>query len=289
MHVARDVLRFAVRLGSSMANDTYLFGRSAGELQRLAQQAALVEPETEELFLRSGIGAGMHVLEIGSGAGDVAMLAGRLVRPNGSVLGVERSAHSVGLATDRVAAAANVKVRFEVGDINSYLPSASYDALVGRFVLPYLDNPPAVLRRLASHVRPGGVIAFMEFDVTRISSVPEAPLFHAMASWIADAFKGSGIDPALGSSLGRVFRDAGLPWPNMSSFQKASCGPDGFYWLFAETVRTLLPNIIRLGLATAEEVGIDSLESRLCEEATSSRLTAFSPRWVSAWVRTPLQ
>jgi hypothetical protein len=89
--------------------------------------------------------------------------------------------------------------------------------------------------------------------------------------------------------LGKVFRDAGLPWPNMSSFQKASCGPDGFYWLFAETVRTLLPNILRLGLATAEEVGIDSLESRLCEEATSSRLTAFSPRWVSAWVRAPLE
>jgi hypothetical protein len=127
--------------------------------------------------------------------------------------------------------------------------------------LPYLDNPPAVLKRLASHVRPGGVIAFMEFDVTRIGSVPEAPLFHAMASWIADAFKGSGIDPAVGSSLGRVFRDAGLPWPN----------------------------IIRLGLATADEVGIDSLESRLCEEATSSKLTAFSPRWVSAWVRVPLQ
>jgi len=151
-----------------------------------------------------------------------------------------------------------------------------------------LDNPPAVLRRLASHVRPGGD-CFHGVDVTRIGSVPEAPLFHAMANWITGAFKGVGVDPAMGSSLGRVFREAGLPWPNMNSFQKASCGPDGFYWLFAETVRTLLPNIIRLGLATAEEVGIDSLESRLCEEATSTGLTAFSPRWVSAWVRAPLQ
>ena len=92
-----------------MALDTYLFGRTTGELQRLARQAALVEPETEELFLRSGITAGMHVLEIGSGAGDVAILAGRMVRPNGSVLGIERSADSAGLATQRVAAAANCK------------------------------------------------------------------------------------------------------------------------------------------------------------------------------------
>src|SRR5271167_2492594 len=115
-----------------MTLDTYLFGRSTGELQRLARQAALVEPETEELFLRSGITAGMRVLEIGSGAGDVPMLAGRMVRPDGSVLGIERSADSVGLATGRVAAAANINARFEVGDINSYRPSSAYDALVGR-------------------------------------------------------------------------------------------------------------------------------------------------------------
>jgi SAM-dependent methyltransferase len=272
-----------------MALDTYLFGRTTGELQRLAKQAALVESETEELFLRSGITAGMHVLEIGSGAGDVAILAGRMVRPNGSVLGIERSADSAGLATQRVAAAANVNARFEVADINSYQPSTYYDAVVGRFVLPYLNNPVATLRRLATYVRPGGVIAFLEFDVTRIGSVPEAPLFLSMANWITRAFEGSGIDPAMGSSLGKVFHDAGLSWPNMNSFQKASCGPDGFYWLFAETVRTLLPNILRLGLATAKEVDVDSLADRLCEEAIATGLTAYSPRWVSAWTRMPLQ
>ncbi len=175
-----------------MALDTYLFGRSTGELQRLARQAALVEPETEELFLRSGITAGMHVLEIGSGAGDVAILAGRMVRPNGSVLGIERSADSAGLATQRVAAAANVNARFEVADINSYQPTTYYDAVVGRFVLPYLDNPVETLGRLATHVRPGGVIAFLEFDVTRIGSVPEAPLFQSTAPGSQGRLKGAG-------------------------------------------------------------------------------------------------
>lgn len=271
-----------------MTTDSYMFGRSADELHRLARQGALVEPETEELFLRSGIGAGMHVLEIGSGAGDVAMLAGRLVRPDGRVLGVERSADSVAVATGRAAAAANVSVRFEVSDLNTYQPSGVFDALIGRFVLAYFADPPGVLKRLASSVRPGGVIAFMEFDVTCISSVPGAPLFQNMAKWITRAFEGSGIDPALGSSLGAVFRDAGLPWPYMTSFQKASCGPDGFYWLFAETVRTLLPHIVRLRLATADEVDVETLADRLRDEAVATRLTAFSPRWVGAWERKPV-
>ena len=128
----------------------------------------------------------------------------------------------------------------------------------------------------------------MEFDVTRISSVPEAPLFATMAAWIKRAFEGSGINPSLGSSLAAVFRDAGLHWPYMTSYQKACCGPDGFYWLFAETVRTLLPHIVRLGLATAEQVDVESLAARLREEAVATRLTTFSPSWVGAWVRKPL-
>src|SRR5262249_1152101 len=93
--------------------------------------------------------------------------------------------------------------------------------------------------------------------------------------------------PALGSSLGAVFRDAGLPWPYMTSFQKPCCGPDGFYWLFAETVRTLLPHIVRLGLGPGGEGDIDKLETRLPDEAGATQPPVFSPRWVGAWVRVP--
>jgi SAM-dependent methyltransferase len=271
-----------------MTTDIYLFGRTAAELARLARQAALVEPETEELFIRAGITSGMHVLEIGSGAGDVAILAGRLVRPDGSVLGVEGSPASAELANHRALAAANVGVRVEVGDLNTYQPSRSFDALIGRFILPYLADPAGTLRRLSAHVRPGGAIAFMEFDVTRIESVPKMRLFTEAASWIMRAFEGSGISPSFGSSLGSVFRDAGLPWPYMTSFQKASCGPAGTYWLLAETVRTLLPQIVALGIATGDEVDIDTLFDRLREEAVAARATVYSPRWVGAWANLPV-
>jgi hypothetical protein len=57
-------------------------------------------------------------------------------------------------------------------------------------------------------------------------------------------------------------------------------GPNGIIWWFAELVRALLPRIIQSGLATVEHVDIDSLETRLQEEAAAMRLTAFSLRWV---------
>src|SRR5262249_34341115 len=180
-----------------MPPNDYFLGHTTEEFRRLTRQAGLAERETEELFRTAGISAGMQVLEIGSGAGDVAMLAGRLVRPNGSVLGIEQHPDSAALAAERVAAVDNLSVRFEVGNLESYAPGRGYDALVGRFVLPYLNDPSATLRHLASYLKPGALIAFMEFDVTTISSVPESLLVRRVCEWMTEAFRDS-INPAFG-------------------------------------------------------------------------------------------
>jgi ubiquinone/menaquinone biosynthesis C-methylase UbiE len=269
-----------------MPPNDYFPGHTEEEFRRLIRQAGLAERETEEFFRTAGISAGMQVLEIGSGAGDVAMLVGRLVRPNGSVLGIEQHADSASLAAQRVAAVGNVSVRFEVSNLDSYAPSEGYDALVGRFILPYLTDPSATLRRLASYLKPGAVIAFMEFDVTQISSVPQSLLIRRVCEWMTEAFKDS-INPSFGSSLGAVFHSAGLPWPQMMAFQKVCCGPDGCYWWLAELIRVALPNIVRLGLATEEQVDIGTLETRMQDEAVAKQLTVFAPRWVGAWTRLP--
>jgi hypothetical protein len=87
--------------------------------------------------------------------------------------------------------------------------------------------------------------------------------------------------------MGAVFHSAGFPWPQMMAFQKVYCGPDGCYWGLAELIRVALPNIVRLGLATAEQVDIDTLETRLQDEAVAKQLTVFAPRWVGAWTRLP--
>ena len=267
-------------------SETYLLGRSEPEFRRLARQAALVEHETEELFCRAGVATGMRLLEIGSGAGDVAMLAGRLVGPGGSVTGIEGSPESVAIATGRAADGCD-HVRFTVADLDTFEPEEIYDGLVGRFVLPYLTDPAGSLSRLAGHVRPGGIVAFLEFDVRCIACVPGAPLFGTVAGWIVAAYEERGVDPSLGSSLGEVFRNAGLPWPAMLSFQKVSCGPDGIIWYFSELVRTLMAQIVAHGIATADEIDIETLGRRLEEEAVLTRHTAFSPRWTGAWVHLP--
>jgi len=59
--------------------EVYPFQSSDAERERLIAQSGLVAPLTRRLFERAGITAGMRVLDVGSGSGDVALLAAQLV------------------------------------------------------------------------------------------------------------------------------------------------------------------------------------------------------------------
>ncbi len=76
----------------------YSLGSTDAEHERLIWQASRLAPLTERLFREAGIGPGQRVLDLGSGVGDVAMLAARLVGPSGEVVGVERDTHSIARA-----------------------------------------------------------------------------------------------------------------------------------------------------------------------------------------------
>ena len=118
----------------------YLLGHTDREQRRLAGQAALIGPDTEALFRKAGLGPGMSVLDVGSGLGDVALLAGKLVSPGGRVLGIERSMEGIAIAKQRATAFPNIDVRFELADLDAYEPQQTFDALVGRFALSLLPG-----------------------------------------------------------------------------------------------------------------------------------------------------
>src|SRR5437660_3114580 len=138
----------------------YPLGHTDAEHERLIRQAARVAPITERFFREAGIGLGQRVLDLGSGVGDVAMLAAKLVGPSGEVVGVERDPRSIVRASARVTEAGLPNVTFTQSDVSQISSSKPFDAVVGRFILMFLPDPLAVLRSLTPLVRPGGVLAF---------------------------------------------------------------------------------------------------------------------------------
>ncbi|MBV9022150.1 MAG: class I SAM-dependent methyltransferase [Ktedonobacteraceae bacterium] len=274
---------------SNQSTQTYVLGSSSEETQRLQKQAQMYLPITQRFLQEAGITAGMKVLEVGSGAGDISLLVAELVGPSGTVVGVDRNPEILETARARMQAAGHTNVSFIVEDITNLTLDTDFDAVVGRFILGHLFSDPVVaLRNLVRHLRPGGIVAFQEADLTHLgTSFPPSPLFEQAGSWIREGARRAGLDYQLGFRLYSVFLDAGLPEPQMSYTSPIGGGSDWVgYDVMAELVRSMLPEILKFHVATAEEIDIDTLAQRLRDSMANRRGVA---RWldvVSAWTRT---
>jgi ubiquinone/menaquinone biosynthesis C-methylase UbiE len=126
----------------------------------------------------------MRVLDVGSGAGDVAMLVAELVGPGGQVVGVDMNPEILEVAQRRVRAAGWTNVTFHVGDIRTARLEGPFDAVVGRFVLPFVTDRVEVLRSCIARLRPGGLVVFQEHDVAAYyRAEPPAPIVEQWRAW----------------------------------------------------------------------------------------------------------
>jgi len=270
--------------------DPYLFGHSEDETRRLQIQAQLLNSSTRRMLVDCGISPGMRVLDVGSGTGDVARLIAEVVGASGEVVGVDINPTAVEAARLRASRAGLTNVSFEEADIATATLDGHFDAAVGRCILFWVPDPVDVLRRVAASVRPGGSVAFQEPGnaVSRPVALHPSPLMDRTSSWLLDTFARSGLDWYMGLRLYPIFVDAGLPGPTMHLDAAVGGGPEWIgYEYMASLIRAVLPRIIQSGVATAEEVDIDSLADRLRWESIDQRGAAATWGFVSAWSHKP--
>jgi ubiquinone/menaquinone biosynthesis C-methylase UbiE len=267
----------------------YAMGSSDAERQRLMRQGAILKGFLTSAFRAAGIGPGMRILDLGCGVGDVAIAAADLVGPAGSVVGIDRDAASVAWASKRVTEAGYKNIRFQTTEFHEFADSEKFDALVGRFILMYLPDPAAILRHLSQQLRPGAAIAFMEPDFTVDSRIfPEFPQFKACSTWISEALRHSGARIDMGMGLHATYRDAGFVNTATEVTHLSSCGfSREMADFFAETIRSILPKIVQYGIATLEEVQIDTLADRMDADCRNADPQWVGPRYISAWARKP--
>ena len=271
-----------------MENPDYALGHSDGELERLTEQSCFVEPITREFFREAGISAGMRVLDVGSGAGDVAFLAADLVGETGEVIGTDKSATALATAKQRAAAKGLHNVSFRVGDPTEIAFDRPFDAVVGRYVLLFQADAAGMVRALIrQHLRPGGLIVFHEPDWTNARSHPTAPTYDRCCQWIVDAFRGAGTDTNAANNLYAAFAGAGVPSPQMRmrTFVGGSAGCADWVQVVAGLAISLLPMMEQLGIATAAEVETATLAQRLLREVTASDHMIIGRSEIAAWSR----
>jgi ubiquinone/menaquinone biosynthesis C-methylase UbiE len=274
-----------------MKEADYAFGRGSDEYERLIEQAEIFRPLTERMLRRAGIRAGMNVLDIGCGAGDVSFLVGALVGPEGSVTGVDLDGDALGVAEQRRGAQGITNVSFHQADARSLDPGWLFDAAVGRFVLMFIRDPTEALRVFAQRVRPGGILAFCE-QVASVTAAPagQQPVLAALLALFTSAFERSGARPDVGAELYSRMRDAGLqPAPRpLAEFVLCPAGDPVAYRRWALFARSLLPKIVEYGLGAEEEIR-HAVEHDLRQELLAATgLVPLSWLMIGQWAHVPV-
>lgn len=266
----------------------YVLGVSEAEVRRIILQSDLYHDATEDALRRAGIGPGMDVLDVGTGAGGVALIASELVGPTGSVTAVDASPKMVAIACARAERHPISNITCVEADLASWQPDRRFDAVTGRLVVMHLHDPVDVLRRLARAVRPGGVVAFADFVMSAAMQQPAGPLFTQSLERVVAAFRGVGRPTDMGLQLGIAFRAAGLPSPRYVLGGVVGEGPaTAVYALLSETVATLAPVMHELGITDEPAVEAPALERALLAEAAGLGAIALPPLLVTAWTRLP--
>lgn len=150
-----------------------LFAGIADDYERMASVLSYGRDAAWRRFLVSRVPPGSRVLDVATGTASVGL---ELVRAGAAaVVGLDPSEPMLRRASGRIRGDLTgrsidlVRGRAE----RLPFPDGSFDALTFTYLLRYVDDPAATLAELARVVRPGGVIASLEFGV------PRTPLWRA--------------------------------------------------------------------------------------------------------------
>lgn len=262
----------------------YLLGHTQSELSRLELQGRIFAQPTARILSDAGLKPGMRVLDVGCGTGDVSIISAKLVGSEGSVVGIDRAGEALDIARSRIRDADLAQISLQQADLNDLPADQLFDAVVGRFILTHQPDPGAAVRTLTRQVAPGGIIAFIEMDISTASAVPAMTLFSQCLDWILGAYHAAGNDPDMGSKLYPTLRSAGLE-PKLDAHLQVEAGPTSTaYDYMAETIASLLPSLESQEGIDPNDIGVDTLADRLRAEASDNHVFYF-PRLVGAYAK----
>jgi SAM-dependent methyltransferase len=168
----------------------YILGTHEEELRRLGLQHRVWRPVVLRCWQRAGINVGHRVLDVGAGPGYATADLAEIVGPSGSVAAAERSAAFLSAIrqTCELRHLTNVSVH-EIDLMRDELPGGGYDFAWCRWVACFVPDPPMLMRKIVSALRPGGRAVFHEYGHYQTWQFsPRLPgqekfVDHVMESW----------------------------------------------------------------------------------------------------------
>ncbi len=246
----------------------------------------VVDAMTSRWLDAIGIEEGMRVLDIGCGPGVVTAELAARVGPRGRVVAVDREPRMLEMCRDRVGVLGLSNVEVIEGTFEDPGVTEPVDVACGRRVLMYQPDPVASVRALARVVRPDGLVWFHEHDTTPVPHAGvDLPLHDEVRRWLRAMLRNEGAHLRMGFELEGVLRAAGLAVEGHRA--EANLLTPLSTYPIADIIRAVLPRLTGPGIASADEVDVETLDARLVEERLAVGGTIVWELVFCAWARTP--
>ena len=120
----------------------------------------LNQPVSDHLVEIARIEPGHRVLDIGTGIGEPALTAARVVGAKGFVAGVDLAPEMIAVARQRAEKSGLANIEFYLGDAEALnLPPLSFDAVLSRFAINLMPDIVSALQGMRALLLPGGRMA----------------------------------------------------------------------------------------------------------------------------------
>jgi ubiquinone/menaquinone biosynthesis C-methylase UbiE len=158
---------------------------------------------------------GASVLDVCCGSGASALPAAERVGDSGRVVGIDLAEKLLNLASSKAKNKGLNNVEFRLGDmLDTGFADASFDAVVCVFGIFFVPDIAAAMRELWRILRPGGKLAITTWGPDFFEPA-NTVFWNAVREVKPELYKG--FNPwdriAEPSSLGAIFKQAGLPEP----------------------------------------------------------------------------
>lgn len=187
----------------------YTFDNAAPQARRqIRLLAEILDPHTTDVLTRAGVQPGWRCLDLGAGAGTITSWLAGQVGPTGSVVAVDVDPRHIE-AADRIEVRAQDITTAELGD-------DEFDLIHARLLLMHLPHREDLVHRLASALKPGGLLVVSDWDCSHLDDMllrsgdDVADAFLAFQHGLVGLGIDNGMDPAWARRIPRVLDEAGL-------------------------------------------------------------------------------
>ena len=245
----------------------YILGTADDELARLGFQHRLWSDLAIRTWRNAAIAPGQTILDLGCGPGyatfDLASLTGGAnpAQTGGRVYAVDESESFIIRLRSQAEARGLTNITAAVADVHDLsalgMAAGSIDLVYARWVLCFVRDPEAIVRSVASLLRPGGRIAVNDyFNYEAMTLPPKRASFTRAIGAVAASWRSRGGDCDVVGRLPALCAEYGLRTMRLEVDQRIARPADSM-WQWPETFwKTFIPRLVSGGFlsqAHAEE------------------------------------